>query len=218
MPPTILLHLGDWHRVLRVVVNNQRACHVTNRTAGAATTSRAATRYRMSLPSKMRYRHQSTGPTEKVAGAPRTTRHSAVVAPNDHLRVDRLGVGEGRVITTEWSLSHLRRAVPGVEFGRAGGDRRDRSAGSATTDPAVAALWHFAARLPRARAPSFPVRRLTRTSRAPCSQHLRQGLLDQGCSREHGKSTHRGPPRRTRAPNDGRHAWKAAPERHGGRR
>jgi hypothetical protein len=134
-----------------------------------------------------------------------------------HFRVDRLGWARGRVIATEWSLSHRRGTVPGVEFGRAGGDRRDRSAGSATTDPAVAALSHVAARLPRARAPSFPVRRLTRTSRAPCSQHLRQGLLDQGWSREHGKPTHRGPPRRTFAPNDDRQSSPTRTYRHLGR-
>jgi hypothetical protein len=122
--------------------------------------------------------------------------------------------GRGALVPTERSRSDLRRTVPGVECGRTGGDGGDWSVGSATTDPAVAALWPFAARLPRARAPSFPVRRLTRTSRGPCSQHLRQGLLDQGWNWEHGKSTHRRPRRRMCAPNDGRHAWAAAPDRH----
>jgi hypothetical protein len=109
--------------------------------------------------------------------------------PRRPVGTSRGGWGEARVVATECALSDLRGTVSGDERGRASEYGKVRSAGSATTDPAVAALWPVAARQPRGPAPSFPVRRLTRTSRGPCSQHLRQVLLDQAWNREHGKST-----------------------------
>src|SRR4051812_19625047 len=54
-------------RVLRVVVNNQGACHVTTRTAGAATTSRAATRYWRPHPSPSPPRRGPPTPPDDAA-------------------------------------------------------------------------------------------------------------------------------------------------------